>query len=144
MRKDMKQHEMDDSSHLHIALEAIAEQQKDKNQLKETVEKRATKLKITDYDYLSAWEEQYTSHRFYTSPGGYCMVLRVHFKGYGDNEDTSPFLGACICLKSGDNDDCLDWPFEGDVTITLLNQLENKHHLTRTVHFKTSDNIEVS
>ena len=148
MRKDMKEHEMDDSSHLHIALEAIAEQQKDKNKtakviaelhkrLQETIEQRVTKFKLKNYNCLSILRKDFTSPRFYSSPGGYCMVLKVSFK-------TSGCFGTYIFLESGDNDEDLAWPFQGAVTITLLNQLENKHHLTRTVHFKASAGVEVS
>ena len=35
----------------------------------------------------------------------------------------------------GKNDDNLPWPFTGEVTITLLNQLEDENHHTRTISF---------
>ena len=35
----------------------------------------------------------------------------------------------------GKNDDNLSWPFTGEVTVTLLNQLEDENHHTDTVSF---------
>ena len=35
----------------------------------------------------------------------------------------------------GKNDDNLPWPFTGEVTITLLNQLADKNHYTATIIF---------
>ena len=39
----------------------------------------------------------------------------------------------------GKNDDNLSWPFRGEVTITLLNQLKDKNHFTDTPEDKDDE-----
>ncbi|XP_011407487.1 PREDICTED: TNF receptor-associated factor 2-like [Amphimedon queenslandica] len=63
---------------------------------------------------------------FYTSPGGYKMSLRVDPYGNGDGKGTH--IACYIYLEAGEYDDTLEWPFQGVVTIELLNQLEDKNH----------------
>jgi len=58
------------------------------------------------------------SHPFYTSPFGYKMCLRGNMKKI-DNEE---YFGLFIHLMKGDNDDIIDWPFEGKVFITVKNR----------------------
>ena len=35
----------------------------------------------------------------------------------------------------GEYDDTLDWPFQGEVTVELLNQLEDNNHHKYVIHF---------
>ena len=56
----------------------------------------------------------------YTSPGGYKVCLCVNANGYGDGKGTH--VSCFVCLKY---DDTLEWPFQGVVTVELLNQLED-------------------
>ena len=46
-------------------------------------------------------------------------------------------------ILGGKYDAALKWPFIGDVKITLLNQLEDKNHYTKTTTFTTADNMRV-
>jgi TNF receptor-associated factor 4 len=39
---------------------------------------------------------------------------------------------------SGDYDDILEWPFHGEVTVELLNQLEDRHHHKEYFNFSES------
>ena len=39
------------------------------------------------------------------------------------------------CLMCGEFDSHLKWPFQGDITIQLLNQLEDKQHHTKTIPY---------
>ena len=77
-------------------------------------------------------KEPWYSPTFYTSPGGYMMVLRVDVSGDGSNES---FMGCYICLMAGEYDHALEWPFSGVATIELLNQLEDKNHKTYQLVF---------
>lgn len=52
-------------------------------------------------------------------------------------------IEAHINVEKGGNDDSLKWPFVGDVTITLLNQLEDKNHYSEVVSFTAEDNMQV-
>ena len=81
-------------------------------------------------------DEQWYSPGFYTSPGGYKMSLHVDANGYGDYKDTH--VSCFICLTSGEYDDILEWPFQGEVTVELLNQLEDKNHYKNTIGFNES------
>ena len=38
----------------------------------------------------------------------------------------------------GENDDRLRWPYKGTITITLLNQIKDSEHITRTLHLVNS------
>ena len=50
----------------------------------------------------------------------------VDASGYGSGKGTH--ISVFAHLMRGKNDDNLSWPFTGVVTITLLNQLEDKNH----------------
>jgi TNF receptor-associated factor 4 len=109
-----------------MALETVADLRRENSKLQETLDKRVTKFKIT-HPYSC---EEFTSPSFYTSPGGYRMVLKVDF-----NKGS---FGVYIRLMHSTMNGYLKWPFTGAVDITLLNQLENKNHLTSRVHFKSA------
>ena len=64
------------------------------------------------------------------------MCLRVDANGYGIGKGTHVSCG--ICLMSGEYDDILEWPFHGEVTIELLNQLEDENHHKRIIGFNES------
>ena len=69
----------------------------------------------------------YFTRPFYTHHNGYKMQLRVY--PYGENNSISIYCH----LMQGENDDHLKWPYNGTVVITLLNQLEDGHHVTRSL-----------
>ena len=81
--------------------------------------------------------------QFYTHPHGYKKFLRVNANGHGDGEGSH--ISVFVHLMRGEFDDHLKWPFRGDITIQLLNQLEDKkqQHHTETIHFndKTPDSV---
>ena len=66
------------------------------------------------------------SPSYYTSHNGYHMATTVHANGKGDGAGTHVRESAPI-LK-GKYDTQLKWPFIGKITVTLLNQLEDKNH----------------
>ena len=63
---------------------------------------------------------------FYSSPGGYKMSLHVHPKGSDTGKDTH--ISCFMYLMPGEYDDILEWPFRGEITIELLNQLQDSNH----------------
>ena len=79
-------------------------------------------FKLENFAKLKENTLHWHSPGFYTSPGGYKMCLRV----CAHNTCTHVICG--IRLMSGEYDDSLEWPFHGEVTIELLNQLEDKNH----------------
>ena len=64
------------------------------------------------------------------------MSLYVYANGFGNGKDTH--VSCFICLMSGEYDDILEWPFQGEVTVELLNQLEDKNHCKYTIGFNES------
>ena len=81
-------------------------------------------------------DEIWYSPGFYTSPGGYKMRLR--FDSNVESEGKGTYVSCYICFMSGEYDDTLEWPFHGEVTIELLNQLEDKNHKNYTISYNES------
>ena len=118
-RKDLKLHENDDALHLHLAIETVSDKQ---------MKERSCTVKVLGFK-----QGRYYSPSFYIYPGGYKMCIRVDANGSGDS--AGAHVSVYIYLMKGRNDDNLPWPFTGEVTITLLNQLEDKNHYRRSVSF---------
>ena len=59
------------------------------------------------------------------------------------SESRGSHLAICVCLMKGEYDDSLKWPFRGEVTIQLLNQLDDDggHHEERIVFDETTPSI---
>ena len=136
LRKDLKQHENDVILHLNLAIETVNEQQKKMKVMDEKVASSQAGprvFKLPRYFQHKTSSQEWYSPPFYTSPGGYKMCVRVDADGFG--EGTGTHISVYACLMKGKNDDNLPWPFTGEVTITLLNQLEDENHHTRTISF---------
>ena len=88
---------------------------------------------MTDFSQHKQNEEDWYSLPFYTHTRGYRMCVSVDANGNGDGEGTQ--VSVYVNLMQGEFDDHLKWPFRGDITIQLLNQLEDKDHHTRTINF---------
>ena len=87
-------------------------------------------------------DQQWYSTAFYTSVGGYKMSLRVDANGDRDGKGTH--VSYYVSLMSGEYDDTLEWPFKGEVTVELLNQLEDKNHKKNPIQFDESTPLESS
>ena len=98
-------------------------------------------FKLSKFQKKKDSDEVFISPSFYTSPGGYHMVICVYANGYGTAKGTHVSISAQI-LK-GKYDTELSWPFVGKVTFTLLNQLEDKNHKTTVLTIGTAGNIRV-
>ena len=136
LRKDLKQHENDVILHLNLAIETVNEQQKKMKVMDEKVASSQAGprvFKLPRYFQHKTSSQEWYSPPFYTSPGGYKMCVRVDADGFG--EGTGTHISVYACLMKGKNDDNLPWPFTGEVIATLLNQLEDENHYTRTLKF---------
>ena len=91
-------------------------------------------FKMPEFSRHKPFNKDWYSHPFYSHPGGYKMCVRVDANGFGEGAGTH--VSVFACLMQGRNDDNLPWPFIGKVTFTLLNQLEDKNHHTRTISFE--------
>jgi len=150
LRKDLQQHENNYTFHFHLAIETVNRQQKEIKALKE--EQRAMKeeqtamkddimhtqasprtFKMPKFNQQKTSQEEWHSPPFYLHPSSYKMCIRVYANGYGIGEGTH--VSVFIFLMRGKNDDNLSWPFRGEVTVTLLNQLKDKNHYTDTATY---------
>ena len=88
-------------------------------------------FKLTDFTSKKEGNVRYKSPPFYSHLNGYrmCMVVRP-------NNDQSAHISVYVLLLQGPNDDNLEWPFKGRVTIQLLNQLSDTKHHTVVMKFK--------
>ena len=139
-REEQKEHnEQSMEEHLQMAMEEILE-------LKEelTLQAKISSSHQTVYHYVqfSKFEEKkhndegWYSPGFYTSSGGYKMCLHVYANGSSSGDGTH--VSCFICLMSGKYDNILEWPFQGEVTIELLNQLEDENHNKEVLYFNES------
>ena len=123
-RKDMEKHESDSTSHLHLAMDTVARLN------------RAQQIQVLcmpQFEKKKSRGKGWYSPPFYTQPGGYRMCIRVGANGSGRGKHTH--ISVFAYLMRGKNDDNLSWPFRGEVTFTLLNQLEDKNHFTHTTKY---------
>ncbi len=138
-RRDMAAHELDEKLHFHMAINTITQLKDIITQLKDNsdiVLKQGEPMNIRFVDYQERKEskKQFTSPFFYTSHG-YHMALKVSANGYGDGEGTH--VSVYVAVVKGKCDLHLSWPLLGSVTVTLLNQLDDKSHRIMIV-FPTS------
>ena len=131
MKREMmdKHIETNIKAHLQNSVEKIREQRK-----------CPVVIKYSDYSKHKRDEDQWYSSLFYTSAGGYKIRLSLDAIGRGTGKGTH--LSCYVNLMPGEYDDILEWPFQGEVTVELLNQLGDKNHYKRVIPFndKTPDN----
>ena len=68
------------------------------------------------------------------------MCLRVDARGVSRSEGAH--LSVFTCLMQGENDGALPWPFLGEVTVELLNQLKDTHHHKGVVKYECREEDE--
>ena len=149
-REDIAAHEQDDKLHLHMAIDAINSQQTIDDSLKAEINslkaevnslkevsllksKQSLTFVVSDIQEKKENDERFTSPLFYTSPNGYHMEFRVYANGYRDGEGTH--VSVFVHILKGKYDAGLKWPFVGEVTLTLLNHLEDRNHYTMTLKY---------
>lgn len=74
-------------------------------------------------------DDYWYSLPFYTHPRGYKMCLGVNANGWGHGNGTH--VSLYVFLMQGEFDDQLKWPYQGHVTIQLLDQMSGTDHLTK-------------
>ena len=108
----------------------------------EKLEKSSRKLSfdftLTEFKSKKANDAVWYSPPFYTHTHGYRMCITVYANG--NNQVKGTHLSVFARLMEGPFDDYLKWPFQGTITIQLLNQLKDVNHRTRTINFtETTD-----
>ncbi len=77
---------------------------------------------------------------FYTHQRGYRLCPRVDPNGFGGGKGSHVSV-SCTLMK-GEYDDNLPWPISADVTIRMLNWVENRNHKSYTVSLNGGANIK--
>ena len=92
---------------------------------------------MTEFEKHKRDADIWYSDPFYSHLVGYKMCLRVDANGSGKGKATHVTVG--VHLMRGEGDNYLKWPFRGDITIQVLNQIENKGHYEKTICFNDED-----
>ena len=101
--------------------------------------KDKTIFKVTRFQQKKRVDAVFNSPYFYSSPKGYHMYIMVYANGDDDGKGTH--ISVYAMVEKGDFDYKLKWPFVGDVTLTLLNQLEDKNHCEDTINVTSGCNV---
>lgn len=143
-RHDMPDHERDAAQHLAFAMDAILSMKKTVDELESKSnttlrQGEPLRLKISDFERKRVNNEPYHSSSFYSCQ--YHLEIIVYPNGFGHGKGRYASIYARIL--QGDYDSELTWPFAGKITITLLNQLVDESHYTRsknlTIHLRDRD-----
>ena len=104
-----------------------------------------TEIIISDFSKKKEADEEWISSPFYTHNRGYKFRLEVHPNGNG--EGSGSHLSVYARLVRGEYDDELEWPFEGNIRVELLNWREDKNHHSYTIplnRYTDPDGIAIS
>ena len=140
----MPAHEKDDKLHFHIALDKVVSLEEEITTIKNTIkDKEITYLltfKLNEFQKKKDNNDEYFfSTTFYSSPNGYHMQVQVYANGYAAGRGTH--VSVLVHMLQGGHDAELKWPFIGNVTIQILNQLEDRNHHERIVHIKETNMV---
>ena len=89
-------------------------------------------INIDKFSIHKTLDESWYSPPFYTE-NGYKLQLGVDANGFGSGKHTH--VSVFAYLMKGDNDDILEWPFRGNITVELLNWIEDKEHFEKVISF---------
>ena len=88
---------------------------------------------LENYEQYTKTNADWQSPPFYSHLQGYKICLIVNPNGHSTARGTH--VSVYTCLMQGEFDHQLQWPFRGEITIQLLNQLGDKNHATGTIRF---------
>ena len=88
---------------------------------------------ISDFREKKGANKKWYSSPFYTHNRGYKFRLQVYPNGTSTGSGTH--LSVYAQLMRGEYDNELEWPFEGDIRVELLNWRADKNHHSDTISF---------
>ena len=97
---------------------------------------------MTDFKQHKENGHMWQSPSFYTHREGYRMCLSVTVKGFYEGYGTH--ISVYNYVVRGEFDSQLKWPFQGTVTIQLVNQLNDKEHDTRIISYTDRTHVTSS
>ena len=93
-------------------------------------------LVISGFSAHQLSNKPWLSPPFYTHKNGYKFILKVYPNGYGPG--LGSHLSVFVCLAAGEDDEKLNWPFIGSVTVQVRDRT-GKHHVENTATFSGDD-----
>ena len=78
-------------------------------------------------------KKEWFSSPFYTHNRGYNFCLVVH--STSDSRSNCSYVSVYAALMRGEYDEELEWPFEGDIRVEIVNWKEDKNHYAKTIAF---------
>ena len=136
IRKKVEDHEKHYESHFHLAMETVIK-------LKEKLaQNENTRFKMLKFSKYKASGEPFMSPGLCTHNEPCEMFMSVYANRKGPGEGTHILVFAFFL--QGEFDDSLTWPFTGSVTVTLLNQLEDKNHHQHTIEYPEGTDNETN
>ena len=93
------------------------------------------------FTVTSVSERVQTKSIYYSPPffvAKYKMCLKLNFDVFNESE-TAKYVSVFACLLKGDQDDSLQWPFCGDLTIEIQNWYDDHGHFKGVVHLNFPD-----
>ena len=94
---------------------------------------------MTGFNEKKHADKVWTSPPYYTHIGGYKFCLEVYPNGDGSGKGTHLSVYVRLMEREHDDDE-LEWPFEGWMTVKLLNQKTDDHHYRRKFVFNGQAN----
>ena len=94
-------------------------------------------FKMPNFDTLKRDNEVWYSPCFYTHTGGYKMCLEVNANGDQDGNGKGTHVSVYVYIMASKNDKNLLWPFRGEISLELLNQLDDRNHKVYTLNYDT-------
>ena len=91
---------------------------------------------LYNYTAYKRTDSRWYSQPFYSSHKGYKLQLSVVANGAGSSKGTHLTFG--VHLMKGEYDDELSWPFNGSISIQLVNWSSDSHHEEKTIPHHTA------
>ena len=133
-REVMDKHmETNTQAHLQNAVKKITHLQETVKKMKEEQERKCpVVIQFSEFTKHKQDDNPWYSSGFYTSAGGYKFYIRIDANGNDNGKGNS--VSCYINLMPGEYDDTLEWPFQGKVTVELLNQRTNNTHHSQSIN----------
>lgn len=138
MKRNATRHMDEDKLHLQMALDKISTLEESMKKDIYLAREKSLTFKLTEFQNKMDNGAPFFSPSFYTDPNGYHIVVGVLFNGRDGDELKA--ISVYAEILEGKNDRKLRWPFIGNVTCTLLNQLGDFRHSEKKICFYEEDN----
>ena len=136
-REELPSHDKDNVSfHLDLAIKKI-------NELTAQCPLATNKIPVIKMQNYSQNKEEWISPGFDVSTGSYKMAVKVSTNERNE-ESLFDYLSCHLAFLPGEYDNTLEWPFQGEVTVELLNQKEDKDHMKKIILFNEDTPDEIS